>query len=447
MAKLTDYGLTPRAEYQDVDCTQVARGRGHRYVVSNLDQPLLGVTSYLHIRNTADHLVPWARRQTAQRFQQALLDRQFQADPALQPGHPDYPEHLAAVAQAAMADDRTALAEGQATHHILENLLGHSQHQVDEPLRSWVEPAVQAALQAIALRQLTTVGVEIPIWHPHHHYGGSIDYLGRNPQGQLEILDWKRTNRVSKQHGAQVSAYAVALQELLGPAAAQPGLPAAQGRARRGEAGGRRRGWRCRLLPGGPGLPPGRPRLPGLTRPLRPAPAAAKTTNPTPQENCPMGYTHYWSLTTRPDPEVFAQLANDFQQLALASEINLTANPDDASCPPPRFDADTIRFNAVTEYCETFALELHNPSQRRLTLIDPADGPHLWDFCKTYGRPYDIVVAAGLLALKHHLGDIADVQSDGNCAQDQQWRNAVTLYQRVFPQRPLPDLPRILNQA
>ena len=37
-----------------------------------------------------------------------------------------------------------------------------------------------------------------------------------------------------------------------------------------------------------------------------------------------------------------------------------------------------------------------------------------WGFCKTAQKPYDIVVVACLIILKHYLGEYIDVNSDGD---------------------------------
>ncbi len=72
-------------------------------------------------------------------------------------------------------------------------------------------------------------------------------------------------------------------------------------------------------------------------------------------------------------------------------------------------------------------------------------GEYLWDCCKTVRRDYDVVVAAGLIAMQRRFGNNARISSDGNTAQDEEWRNAVKLYQSVFPERELPAMPRILT--
>ncbi len=58
-------------------------------------------------------------------------------------------------------------------------------------------------------------------------------------------------------------------------------------------------------------------------------------------------------------------------------------------------------------------------------------------FCKTARRPYDIVVAATWIALKHHFGDDIVLDSDGRL-EEPEWSAAFELYHSVFPDRPAP---------
>ena len=50
-------------------------------------------------------------------------------------------------------------------------------------------------------------------------------------------------------------------------------------------------------------------------------------------------------------------------------------------------------------------------------------------FCKTGRKPYDVVVCAALLAIKHHQGDNVEICSDGNF--DDEWQPAYRLYRRA----------------
>jgi hypothetical protein len=51
------------------------------------------------------------------------------------------------------------------------------------------------------------------------------------------------------------------------------------------------------------------------------------------------------------------------------------------------------------------------------------------DFCKTAQYPYDTVVVACLIILKHYLGDSMEVKSDGDASE---WADGLTLAQQVL---------------
>lgn len=55
--------------------------------------------------------------------------------------------------------------------------------------------------------------------------------------------------------------------------------------------------------------------------------------------------------------------------------------------------------------------------------------PDNWNFCKTARKPYDVVVTACLIVLKHRLGDRIDVSSDGF---QHDWEAGLDLAKRVL---------------
>jgi hypothetical protein len=51
-----------------------------------------------------------------------------------------------------------------------------------------------------------------------------------------------------------------------------------------------------------------------------------------------------------------------------------------------------------------------------------------FNFCKTFQSPYDTVVVACLIIMKHYLGDAIEVASDGDASE---WADGLTLAQKV----------------
>jgi len=63
---------------------------------------------------------------------------------------------------------------------------------------------------------ITPLATEIAVSSPPHHYGGTLDFLGRNIEGEYILADWKTSNHLSQEFGAQLAALNVALEATYG---------------------------------------------------------------------------------------------------------------------------------------------------------------------------------------------------------------------------------------
>ena len=89
---------------------------------------------------------------------------------------------------------------------------------------------------------------------------------------------------------------------------------------------------------------------------------------------------------------------------------------------------------------------------------DEDDG-WLWSFCKTNREPYDQIVCAALLSVKHHFGDQVRIGSDGSWENEwtdgaapepisgrklflegQLTNSPIDLYRRAFPKRTIEQI-------
>ena len=116
-----------------------------------------------------------------------------------------------------------------------------------------------------------------------------------------------------------------------------------------------------------------------------------------------MGYTHYWKTS----PEAARQLQDKWpfiirdakaycDEVSQRDGIVIQFEDDDDS--PAVFSESDIRFNGADPLGhETFIL--HN-------------SPSKFNFCKTAGKPYDVMVL-GVLAIAKHHAPLLDVSSDG----------------------------------
>lgn len=117
-----------------------------------------------------------------------------------------------------------------------------------------------------------------------------------------------------------------------------------------------------------------------------------------------MGYTHYWQRPRTLDRAKLAAAADDCRKVAeIAAErgIALAGPLGEGS---PEFGPDVIALNGRPDY-ESFVVERVYTGWR--------DEDEVFEFCKTARLPYDAVVTACLVALKHHFGDAFRVSSDG----------------------------------
>ena len=146
-----------------------------------------------------------------------------------------------------------------------------------------------------------------------------------------------------------------------------------------------------------------------------------------------MGYTHYYTVHDLQQDLHVPEIAQDIRHIAMASEIPL-ANGLGEPGTQPVIEPHLVEINGVLpNRCGTFEYPPdHRWNQKwNLTL----GGSH----CKTRRRPYDVIVCAALMAVRHHLGQNVRVRSDGDFAHDPGWAAARDLYRRALRREP-PEL-------
>ena len=166
-----------------------------------------------------------------------------------------------------------------------------------------------------------------------------------------------------------------------------------------------------------------------------------------------MGYTHYWKLNLdyEINSEKWKEIVDDFNKI-LDVEINIADNNiyagtggmtslrkilEPYSNQKLEITDEEIRFNGREEGDrghETFSLQ--RKSDKRLEdYASRLDRKYIFDFCKTARKPYDIVVCCLLVILKHRLGNMIEISSDGRDGTndgvyyevDGAWSNAIKL--------------------
>lgn len=78
---------------------------------------------------------------------------------------------------------------------------------------------------------------------------------------------------------------------------------------------------------------------------------------------------------------------------------------------------------------ETFTIDLFETGS--FNTIEKLKNDEIFAFCKTAHKPYDLVVCASLMVIKHHLKSDFEVSSDGSIEYGE-WKEAIEFYEKLF---------------
>lgn len=139
-----------------------------------------------------------------------------------------------------------------------------------------------------------------------------------------------------------------------------------------------------------------------------------------------MGYTHYFYTPTEIDPLAFDVFANDVLKLTEAAGVPLAGWDGTGD---PEITAKTVGLNGVGEDDSHETFRVSQTWEPSYPGDKPADDGLNFHFCKTARKPYDVVVVASLIALKHRLGEAVQISSDGD---DADWDEGRALAQSTL---------------
>ena len=142
-------------------------------------------------------------------------------------------------------------------------------------------------------------------------------------------------------------------------------------------------------------------------------------------------YIHRWWIKDQCSTKT-PTIAKDAQALANTWGRPLHRSRDEPEAEPV-FSPTEIRFNAPEDGCDDFRY----PPDRSEN--EQAGQPAGYGCCNTDMMPYDQLVAATMLVIKHHLSNDVVVKSDGE-HRSSTWSAAMNLYLRTFPERDVPNL-------
>lgn len=129
-----------------------------------------------------------------------------------------------------------------------------------------------------------------------------------------------------------------------------------------------------------------------------------------------MGYTHYWQRPAELGADAFRLFSHDARGLIVEAQRRGIEVID------PRAGPNLVAFDGG---CETFYLDRLLPTRELSRMYDGLR----YQFCKTNGAPYDLLVTAVLVMAKYWFGDAIRVTSDG---ADKDWEPARSLCRDVL---------------
>ena len=208
----TNQGLPLLPAYRDVTVELTPRYGQHWYRVTGYDDLLPSVTTVLKIIDKSGPLVGWAKKTALESVRSALHEYAAGSFDKKE----DYDLWVNTVVEMARKSpekERDEAAEaGTSAHELISELLHGREPDIPDPL----VPAVRGALAFVRDYQLELVASEVSIWHPQHHYAGTVDLVARNKAGEFVVVDWKRSKGLYAEHAYQVAGYADAIEAITG---------------------------------------------------------------------------------------------------------------------------------------------------------------------------------------------------------------------------------------
>lgn len=143
-----------------------------------------------------------------------------------------------------------------------------------------------------------------------------------------------------------------------------------------------------------------------------------------------MGYTHYWTFKKAPKGQASQIEANYQLALRQCQRVLRSYNADLKSQDekhPDRLSGYSVH-TKVSQYGGLNFNGVADLSHETFTAREHFSQNENFNFCKTAQKPYDQCVTACLIILKHYLGDVLDVSSDGDASD---WTEGLNLAKSV----------------
>ena len=192
------------------------------YSVDGYDEDFPSVTTVLQVMDKP-WLAPWKTNLMMGKFRSEFIDRYNRL---VRLGVSPWPSNEGRAGELALPwldsmlekakarpdEVRDAAAEFGTMAHAAIELLCRYGHRTDSPDMQRVLEAFEEWRDSSGL---TIELSEVMVWHPDEHYAGGIDAEARTEDRELVVIDFK-TGGLDDEAAYQLSAYAVALEELTG---------------------------------------------------------------------------------------------------------------------------------------------------------------------------------------------------------------------------------------
>jgi len=127
-----------------------------------------------------------------------------------------------------------------------------------------------------------------------------------------------------------------------------------------------------------------------------------------------MGYCHYWTLKEELTEKEMLQFCDVVSHIVEKTNVKICGGLGSGT---PKITIEEVSFNGADDLGESHESFWLMPNNVGISKS-----------CKTNGKPYDSVVVAVLLALRHVAGDKVIIDSDGG---PDDWMDGAILYRHV----------------
>lgn len=182
------------------------------YLVNGME--MVRVTHVLDATLPKPALVPWARRVALEKARAELYnyvdDPLFGGQRPIERRDVDWIIELAARRPDEVKD--AAAGYGTRVHALLQAHLLGKELEVPGELRG----AFTAAFEWLQRKPGRVAAVEQTVWSDDCRYAGTVDLIWENPDGSLDVGDWKTSAGIYPEMAAQLGAYAGPVEALTG---------------------------------------------------------------------------------------------------------------------------------------------------------------------------------------------------------------------------------------